>query len=115
MSGEIWREIYYFKNYYLNFFDSLKPDVQKKFNWTLQLISTVEMVPRKYFDHITNSNGLFEIRVESGGDIYRVFCFFDEGNLIILMNGFQKKTQKTPKREIELAERLKKEYFDEKE
>lgn len=115
MSGKIWREIYYFKNYYLDFFDGLKPEVQKKFNWTLQLIATVDMVPKKYFDHITNSNGLFEIRVESGGDIYRVFCFFDQGNLIILMNGFQKKTQKTPRKEIELAERLKKQYFNEKE
>jgi len=67
MSGKIWREIYYFKHFYLEFFNALKPEVQKKFNWTLQLIATVEMVPRKYFDHITNSDGLFEIRVESGG------------------------------------------------
>jgi phage-related protein len=109
------REIFYYKNYYLDFFNTLKPSVQKKFNWTLQLISTVERVPKKFFDHITNSTGLYEIRVEVGSDIYRVFSFFDEGRWIILINGFQKKTQKTPSREIEKAEKLKKQYFDEKE
>jgi phage-related protein len=63
---------------------------------------------------MTGTTGIFEIRVEVGTDIYRVFSFFDKGQLIILMNGFQKKTQKTPKAEIELAERIKKQYFDEK-
>ena len=61
-----------------------------------------------------NTSGIFEVRVEVGTDIYRVFSFFDEGKLIILINGFQKKSQKTPKSEIELAEKLKKQYFDEK-
>jgi len=108
------REIYYYKDYYLDFFKSLKPDVQKKFNWTLQLIATIDRVPKKYFAHITNSNGIFEIRVEVGTDIFRVFSFFDKGSLVILINGFQKKSQKTPKSEIELAEKLRKQYFDEK-
>ena len=108
------REIFYFENYYLDFFESLKPEVKKKFNWTLQLIATIERVPEKYFKHITNSIGIYEVRVEVGSDIYRVFGFFDKGNLVILVNGFQKKTQKTPKKEIELAEKLKKKYFDEK-
>ena len=63
---------------------------------------------------MTGSSGLFEIRVEVGSNIYRVFSFFDEGKLIILINGFIKKTQKTPKNEIELAEKLKQQYFDEK-
>ena len=62
---------------------------------------------------MTGSTGLYEIRVEVGSDIFRVFSFFDKGHLVILVNGFQKKTQKTPKNEIELAERLKKQYFDE--
>lgn len=93
----------------------MNPEVRKKFNWTLQLISEFDRVPKKYFSHITESSGLFEIRVEVGSNIYRVFSFFDEGNLIILVNGFQKKTQKTPKNEIQLAEELKKQYFDEKE
>lgn len=80
----------------------------------MQLIATLDRVPEKYFKHITGSTGIYEIRVEVGSDIYRVFSFFDEGQLVILLNGFQKKTQKTPKNEIELAEKLKKEYFDEK-
>ena len=114
MSDKHFREIFYYKDNYLDFFKTLKPDVQKKLNWTLQLIATIDRVPKKYFDHITNSTGIFEIRVEIGADIYRVFSFFDKGNLIILINGFQKKTQKTPKSEIEIAEKLKKQYFDEK-
>jgi phage-related protein len=108
------REIFYYKDYYLDFFETLKPEVKKKFNWTLQLISTIQKVPEKYFKHMTGTNGIYEIRVEVGSNIYRVFSFFDKGNLIILANGFQKKTQKTPTNEIELAEKLKKEYFDEK-
>jgi len=108
------REIFYYKNYYLDFFNKLKPDVQKKFNWTLQLLATLDRVPEKYFKHMTGSSGIFEIRVEVGSDIFRVFSFFDEGKLIILLNGFQKKTQKTPQNEIALAEKLKKEYLHEK-
>jgi phage-related protein len=108
------RNILYYKNYYLDFFDTLDSEVKMKFNWTLKLISTVDRVPVKYFKHIEDSSGLFEIRVESGSNIYRVFSFFDKGQLIILVNGFQKKSQKTPKKEIEKAEKLKKQYYDEK-
>ncbi len=108
------RDIFYYKNYYPNFFKTLKPDAKKKFNWTLQLIATIDRVPEKYFKYITGSTGLYEVRVEVGSDIYRVFSFFDKGQLIVLVNGFQKKTQKTPKGEIEMAEKLKKQYFDEK-
>jgi phage-related protein len=78
------------------------------------LISTIDRVPDKYFKHLSNSSGIYEIRVEYSSNIYRVFSFFDKGNLIILTNGFQKKTQKTPKGVLELAEKLKKQYFDEK-
>ncbi len=114
MENNFIREIFYYKDYYLHFFDSLKPEVKKKFNWTLLLIATLERVPDKFFKHLTGTDGLYEIRVEVGSDIYRVFCFFDKGQLVVLANGFQKKTQKTPKSEIETAERLKKEYFNEK-
>ena len=114
MNENFVREIFYFENYYLDFFESLKPEAKKKFNWTLQLIATIERVHEKYFKYITNSTGIYEVRVEVGSDIYRVFGFFDKGNLVILVNGFQKKAQKTPKKEIELAEKLKKKYFDEK-
>ncbi len=70
------RKVFYYKSYYLDFFRTLRPEVQKKFNWTLQLISTIENVPEKYFKHITDSAGLFEVRVEYGADHYRVFSAF---------------------------------------
>ena len=114
MNEKFIRDIYYYKNFYLDFFETLKPDVKRKFNWSLKLIATIERVPVKYFNHMENTSGLFEIRVEVGSDIYRVFSFFDKGRLIILLNGFQKKSRKTPKGEIELAEKFKKQYFDEK-
>lgn len=113
MSGKFIRDIFYYENYYLDFFRELRPEVKKKFNWTLQLIATIDKVPEKYFKHMTNSTGIYEVRVEVGSDIYRVFSFFDKGNLIVLANGFQKKTQKTPVSELNLAEKLKKQYFDE--
>ncbi|NVO12056.1 MAG: type II toxin-antitoxin system RelE/ParE family toxin [Bacteroidales bacterium] len=115
MDEKVVRNIFYFKNYYLDFFEKLKPEVKRKFNWTLQLIATIDRVPSKFFKHIEGTTGIYEIRVEVGSDIYRVFSFFDKGRLVILVNGFQKKTQKTPEKEIELAEKLKKQYFDEKE
>ncbi len=109
------RHIFYYKHYYLDFFNEQTREVQKKFNWTLQLISELERVPVKYFKHIEGSEGLYEIRVEIGSNIFRVFCFFDKGQLVVLINGFQKKSGKTPKNEIELANKLKKQYYDEKE
>jgi phage-related protein len=115
MDEKVIRDIFYYKDYYLDFFNSLKTAVQKKFNWTLKLIMTIERVPVKYFKHIEDSDGIYEVRVEVGSDIYRVFSFFDKGKLVILINGFQKKSHKTPKNEIEKAERLRKEYFNEKE
>ena len=115
MEEKFIRNIFYYKNYYLDFFTTLKPEVQRKFNWTLKLIATINRVPIKFFKHLKSTTGIYEIRVEVGSDIYRVFSFFDKGQLVVLVNGFQKKSQKTPKKEIELAEKLKKQYFDEKE
>ncbi len=115
MEEKFVRNIFYYKNFYLDFFAQLKPEVKKKFNWTLKLIATQERVPTKFFSHMEGTKGIYEVRVEVGSDIYRVFSFFDKGQLVILVNGFQKKSQKTPKKEIELAEKLKKQYFDEKE
>jgi phage-related protein len=114
VSEKFIRDIFYYEDFYLDFFAKLKPEVKKKFNWTLQLIATIDRVPEKYFKHITGSTGIYEVRVEVGSDIYRVFSFFDKGQLVVLLNGFQKKSQKTPKNEIELAEKLKKKYFNEK-
>jgi phage-related protein len=113
-NDNFYRNVLYYEEHYLNFFNELKPEVQKKFNWTLLLISTVERVPEKYLKHITGSKGLYEVRVESASDIFRVFCFFDEDQLVILLNGFQKKTWKTPKNQMKRAELLKEQYYYEK-
>ena len=114
MNGKFIREVIYYEDYYLDFFNAQREDVKKKFNWTLQLISTQDRIPEKFFKHITGSEGIFEVRVEVGSDIFRVFSFFDKGNLVVLVNGFQKKTQKTPKSEIKMAKKKKKEYLETK-
>lgn len=94
----------------------LKPiKSEKKIAQTLVWLQTLDRLPVTILKSIEGKKGLFEIRVEFGGDIFRVFCCFDEGSLVILFNGFQKKTQKTPLGEIEKAERLMKEYFESKE
>ncbi len=69
------------------------------------------MIPEKFLKHIEGTEGLYEIRIKAGSNIYRIFCCFDKGSLVVLFNGFQKKDQKTPKKEIEQAEKLKLEYF----
>ncbi|MEJ7661798.1 MAG: type II toxin-antitoxin system RelE/ParE family toxin [Hymenobacter sp.] len=88
MADEFIRNVVYYRRYYLDFFATLKPAVQKKFNRTLKLLATVDRVPATYFKHLTGSSGLYEIRVEVGSDIYRVFSFFDKDQLVILVNGF---------------------------
>jgi phage-related protein len=89
----------------------MQPDkVKDKIIWTFGLIEELQRVPETYLKHIENTDGLFEIRVQLGSNIFRIFCFFDKGQLVVLANGFQKKTQKTPKQEIEKALKIKKEY-----
>ena len=72
------------------------------------------MVPETYLKHIENTDGLYEIRIQSGSNIFRIFCFFDHGQFIVVANGFQKKDQKTPKNEIEKALKIKKDYENER-
>ncbi len=108
------RDIQYYGNYYLDFFNKQTSKVRTKLNWTLQLIATLELVPTKYFKHLEGTKGLYEIRAEVGSDIFRVICFFDKGMVVVLLNGFQKKSQKTPPNEIELAEKLRKYYYEKK-
>ena len=106
------RIIQVYKNHFWSFYNSQPKKVQDKIDWTIGLVQGLKVAPKKYFDHMTGSDGLWEIRTQVGSNIYRIFCCFDKGNLVILLSGFQKKTQKTPKKEIKKAERLKKEYFD---
>ena len=78
------------------------------------MVEDLQRVPETYLKHIENTQGLYEVRVQSGSDIFRIFCFFDQGQLVVLANGFQKKTQKTPKKEIEMVLKIKAEYENEK-
>jgi len=84
--------------------------VKDKIIWTFNLIEELPRVPETYLKHIGNTDGLYEIRVQQGSDIFRIFCFFDRGQLVVLANGFQKKTQKTPKQEIEKALKIIEDY-----
>lgn len=106
------RQLIYFKNYYWDFFNTLAEKVKDKIDYVLFLVNVADRIPKKFFKQLTGYDGLFEIRIEFESNIYRIFCCFDEGNLVVLFNGFQKKTQKTPKNEIEKAMRIKEEYFE---
>ncbi len=108
------RTTIFYKDYFDEFFVKQREKVRDKIIWTLELIEELERVPETYLKHIENTDGLYEIRVQQASDIFRIFCFFDQGQLIILTNGFQKKTQKTPKKEIEKAIKIKNEYESEK-
>lgn len=108
------RQIIFYGEYFVDFYKELDVRVKSKFQYVFELIRQVEMVPKKFLAPMTGNEGLFEIRIEYQSNIYRVFCCFDKGKLIVLLNDFQKKPQKTPKKEIEKAMRLKEEYFNQK-
>ncbi len=109
-----YRTIIFFKNYFQAFFEKQTKKVKEKIVWTFDLIEEMQRVPETYLKHIKNTDGLYEIRIQQGSNIYRIFCFFDEGRLIVLANGYQKKTQKTSKKEIDLALKIKAEYENER-
>ncbi len=115
MNEKFQRQIVVYGDEFWFFYNRQSRSVQDKIDWTIGLVKTLKIIPEKFFKHLEGSDGIFEIRVKVGSNIYRIFCFFDKGNLVILMNGFQKKTDKTPKNEIEKAERLKQLYYEEQE
>jgi len=108
------RTIIFYKAYFEDFFVKQRAKVQDKIIWTFDLIESIPKVPETYLKNIEDTEGLYEIRVQLGSDIFRIFCFFDQGQLVVLANGYQKKSQKTPKREIEKAFKIKEEYENEK-
>jgi len=83
----------------------------RKVAWVLRLVRDLNFVPKEYFKKLVNTNDIWEIRIQSGNNIFRLLCFFDKGNVIILTNGFAKKSQKIPIKEIDLAEKRKQEYL----
>lgn len=102
-----------YKDYFWDFYNALTRNVKTKVDYVLQIVISVERIPEKFFEHL--EDGLYEIRVESGGNIYRIFAFFDEDKLVILLHTIQKKSQKTPRKEIERAKKMRKNYYAEKE
>lgn len=114
MKEDFKRKVIVYGSEFWDFYDTQKRKVQDKIDWVIGLVRTLRMIPEKFFKNIEGEEGLYEIRVKVGSNIFRIFCFFDEGNLVILINGFQKKTEKTPKHEIERAKRLKQRYYEER-
>ena len=108
------RQVIAYKNYFEDFLKNQPQKVQDKIYKIIEAIETLERVPSNYLKHIESTNGLYEARIQLASNVWRVFCFFDNGNLVILLNGFQKKTQKTPKNEIEKALRLMEMYYNDK-
>jgi phage-related protein len=108
------RELIFYEHYFFDFYDAQTQKVQEKIDYVLDLVANVERVPEKFLKHLEDTDGLYEIRVKVGSDIFRFFCFFDAGKLVVVLQGFQKKSQKTPSSELVKAERLKHQYFEEK-
>ncbi len=108
------REVISYKNYFEDFLLNQPLKVQDKIFRIFEAIETLERIPSNYLKHIEGTDGLYEARIRLGSNIWRVFCFFDGDQLVILLTGFQKKTQKTPKNEIQKALKLMKDYYIQK-
>ena len=106
------RKILAYKDYFRDFIQSLTDAEARKVFYVIDMLKTQERVNTKFVKYLREE--IFELRAEQGGNIFRVFFIFDEGNVVMLFNGFQKKTQKTPEKEIEKAIQLKKKYYAEK-
>ena len=109
-----YREVILYKDYFEDFFKQQSRKVQDKIIKVLDILETVERVPITYLKYVEGTNGLFEIRVQLGSDIFRIFRCFDGNKLVGLFSGFQKKTQKTPSKEIDRALRIMNEYYNDK-
>jgi phage-related protein len=108
------RQVIAYKNYFEDFLLEQPKKVQDKIYKIVEAIETLERIPANYLKFIEGTKGLYEARIQLGSDIWRVFCFFDKGKLVILLNGFVKKTQKTPRKEIDKALGLMNNYYEEK-
>ena len=108
------RELIYFDDYFDQFYEDQNPKVREKIDLGLYYLQYTKQIPSRYIG-TTKTKNLYYLRIKQGSNIYRIFFCYDEGKIIVLFNGFQKKTQKTPKSEIKKALRIQKRYFDEKE
>ena len=105
------RELIFYRHFFKEFFDQQTKKVKEKIDFVLFVVTHADRVPEKFFKHMEGQKGLYEIRVEVGSNIFRIFCCFDKGKIVVLFNGFHKRTQKTPKTELEFAVKLMHEYF----
>ena len=105
-------EIKFYNNYFIEFYLSLDDKTQEKVEYVFKLIRTVDVIPEKFLKRIKGTDGLFEIRIQQGNNVFRIFCCFDQGKLVVLFNGYIKKSRKAPKKEIELAVKLMTQYFE---
>lgn len=105
------QSLVFYKDYFNEFFEKLTEKEKAKIDEILYMIMVLDRIPGKFFSHMTGYDGLYEIRIEYSSNIYRIFCCFDEGNIVVLFNGFQKKSQKTPQKEIDKAFQIKADYF----
>ncbi len=110
---EFVREIVFYRDYFEDFFETLTEKVKDKIDEVLFMLTILERIPSKFFKSIENIKGLYEIRIEYESNIYRIFCCFDKGNLVVLFSGFQKKTQKIPKSELNKAQKIMESYLTE--
>jgi len=108
------RTLIFYKDYFYDLFNELPEKVKVKIDEVFYILVVLQRIPVKFLSHITGYDGLYEVRIAYGSNIYRISCCFDEGNLIVLFDGFQKKSQKTPQEEIVKALKIKAEYFEEK-
>ena len=108
------RRVLAYKNIFVDFYKSQELKVQQKIEYVLDLVRYEKKVPKKFLKYLENTIGIYEIRVITTFKSIRILCFFDEDKLIVLVNCFLKKDQKTPRKEIKQAEKLKKEYLNEK-
>ena len=106
------RQIIFYRHYFQDFYLKQNEKVREKIGFVFRVIKTVDKIPERFLKHLTGIKGLYEIRIEVSNDIFRIFCCFDKGNLVVLFNAFMKKSQKTPNQEIEFAEKLMKAYFN---
>lgn len=103
------RIILAYKTYFWDFIQSLTDAESRKVFYVIDMLKTQERVSTKFVKYLRDE--IYELRAEHNGNIFRVFFIFDNGNVVMLFNGFQKKTQKTPEKEIKKAIQLKKEYY----
>lgn len=108
------RKIFFYKDYFLKFYEKQEFKVQQKIAFVLDLVRFEQNVPVKFFKKLQHTDDLYEVRVITFKKSIRILCFIHRGNIIVLMNTFEKKSQKTPRKEILLAEQLKREFLDNK-